>query len=191
MSHWRVVQWSTFARTWWLFDAAHQCPIKSSPLLVRYLVGKHKPIYHPFSDVGDHIVVINSRHVAMQDEKWRTHQYYHDTGYPSGKTYTRAWKIHEADPTKVLYKEIYVRMPKVNERKTMMKRLHIFPESDIPDDIRANITDQIRQIMPVPKRLDEYSPEERKTFPKLFDWDKDHVIYEGTRRLKEDDETYV
>ena len=41
---------------------------------------------------------------------------------------------------------------------------------DIPEDILKNITGQIRQIMPVPRRLDEFSPEERAQFPRLFEW---------------------
>jgi len=40
----------------------------------------------------------------------------------------------------------------------------------MPDDIRANLTGQIRQVMPVPRRLDEFTAEERENFPRLFDW---------------------
>lgn len=40
-------QWGTHARTWWIYDANHQCPFKSAPRLCIYLRGMHKPIYHP------------------------------------------------------------------------------------------------------------------------------------------------
>lgn len=41
---------------------------------------------------------------------------------------------------------------------------------EIPEEILKNITGQIRQVMPVPKRLDEFSAEERDQFPRLFEW---------------------
>ena len=33
-----------------------------------------------------------------------------------------------------------------------------------------NVSDVIRQIQVVPKRIEDYSPEEIENFPKLFDW---------------------
>lgn len=35
---------------WYIYDAKWQCPFKTAPLLVKYLEGRHKPIYHPLSE---------------------------------------------------------------------------------------------------------------------------------------------
>ena len=43
-------QWRTFARQWWLYDAANQDPHVSAHRIIPYLQGKHKPIYHPLSE---------------------------------------------------------------------------------------------------------------------------------------------
>jgi len=32
-------------------------------------------------DTGDHVVIINTRHVAMEGDLWRTFTYHHYTGY--------------------------------------------------------------------------------------------------------------
>ena len=32
-------------------------------------------------ECGDCVVVINTKHVAMRDEMWRTWKYFHHTGY--------------------------------------------------------------------------------------------------------------
>ncbi|KAG8260591.1 54S ribosomal protein L13 [Homalodisca vitripennis] len=53
------------------------------------------------SDTGDHVVVINSRHVALPGDEWRRRSYFHHTGYPGGATWTMAWELHEKDPTMV------------------------------------------------------------------------------------------
>ena len=39
----------------------------------------------------------------------------------------------------------------------------------VPDDIMANITDQIRPQRVVPKRLGEYDEQELANFPRLFE----------------------
>lgn len=175
MSHHRVQQWVTMTRFWWLYDAKWQSPFKSAKLIALYLEGKHKPIYHPLSDCGDHVVVINTRHIAMEGDLWRTFMYHHYTGYAKGHKQIRAYKVHEADPTQVMYKSVYSVIKGTLLRRPMMQKLHLFPDDAIPDDIRANLTGQIRQVMPVPRRLDEFTDEERKNFPRLFDWPEDYI----------------
>lgn len=57
-----------------------------------------------------------------------------------------------------------------------MERLHIFPGSEIPEEIKNNISGQIRPLRQVPKRLTEFSEDEINTFPKVFDYPKDYVM---------------
>lgn len=148
-----------------------------------YLEGRHKPLYHPLSDIGDHVVVINTKHVAMVDDLWRKLLYSHDTRYAGGKTKTTAWHLHEADPTKIMYKAVHRAGPKNLLRPNLMRRLHLFPEEEVPEDILGNISDVIRQIQVVPKPIDSFTEEEVKAFPKIFDWPEDHVIFK--RKSKE------
>ena len=51
-------QWATFARQWWVYDAKWQCPFRSAPVVIRYLQGKHKPIYHPCSKSSTWLLVM-------------------------------------------------------------------------------------------------------------------------------------
>ncbi len=73
-------------------------------------------------------------------------------------------------------KAIYSSLDKNLTRRTLMERLHLFPDADIPEEIKANLSGQIRQLRPVPKTLDEYSPEEIKNFPKVFDYPSDYIV---------------
>ncbi|ELU04557.1 hypothetical protein CAPTEDRAFT_159961 [Capitella teleta] len=182
----RVQQWATFARTWWIYDAKWQCPRQSAPVLIKYLQGKHKPIYHPNSDIGDHVVVINTKHIAMEGEYWRTWKFSHHTGYPGGFSQTRAYDAHDADPTMVMKKFVYSSMKGTLFRRLCMQRLHLFPEEELPEDILRNVSSQIQQVMPVPKRLDEFSAEERKAFPQLFEWPKDYIMETGQKKSTEE-----
>ena len=56
-----------------------------------------------------------------------------------------------------------------------MQRLHLIHDSKVPEDIAANVTNQIRQLRPVPKSVQEYSEEDLAKFPKLFDLPEDYV----------------
>ncbi|XP_054278370.1 39S ribosomal protein L13, mitochondrial [Macrosteles quadrilineatus] len=172
----RVRQWNTFAQQWHLFDAKWQNPFISAPVLAKYLKGTHKPIYHPLSDTGDHVVVINSRHIALPGEEWRWRCYFHHTGYPGGATWTYAWELHEKDPTMVMHKAVLRAIEKNWNRIRILKRLHIFPESEIPEDIKQNISNQIPVQRPVPRSLLSYSDEEIAKFPKIVDYPKDYVV---------------
>ena len=67
-------------------------------------------------------------------------------------------------------------MPGNLYRRTVMERLHIFPTSEIPEEIKRNISGQIRPLRPVPKRLQEYTEEEIKNYPNIFDYPEDYVV---------------
>lgn len=73
-------------------------------------------------------------------------------------------------------KAIYNSMDGNLQRRYTMKRLHIYPDANVPKEILANVSNQIRQLRPVPKRLDEYKDKEIEEYPKLIDYPKDYVL---------------
>lgn len=57
-----------------------------------------------------------------------------------------------------------------------MERLHLFPDANVPEDMMKNVSNQIRQLRPKPKRLDHYAEDEIKNYPKIIDYPKDYVL---------------
>lgn len=167
----RVKQWQTFARTWWLYDAKWQDPFDSGLLIARYLTGKHKPIWHPDSECGDHVVVMNVSQIALPNEEWRWRHFFHNTQFRGGQTWASAWEMHQKDPTFVLERAIYRYCGKDDARLRAFARLVLLKDENIPEEIKEKISAQIRQVRPVPRKLDEISQEEMDSFPKLFDFD--------------------
>uniref|UniRef100_A0A670JWA4 Large ribosomal subunit protein uL13m n=1 Tax=Podarcis muralis TaxID=64176 RepID=A0A670JWA4_PODMU len=94
-------QWATFARAWYLIDAKMQPPGKIAAITAIRLQGKHKPVYHALSDLGDHVVIINTRHIAFSGNKWEQKVYSSHTGYPGGFKQVTAAQLHLRDPTAV------------------------------------------------------------------------------------------
>lgn len=161
---------------WYLYDAKWQNPFQSAEMIADVLAGKHKPIYHERNNCGDHVVVINTKEIAMPWYEWKYRMYYHHTGFAGGESWTSAWELQDKDATKVLWKAVYRACPGDLLRRPKMARLHLFPDDRIPPEIAKNISGQLRQLRPVPKRLSEYKPEEIENYPKVFDFPEDYVI---------------
>ncbi|XP_044745835.1 39S ribosomal protein L13, mitochondrial [Coccinella septempunctata] len=172
----RVQQWATFARIWHVFDASWQNPFESAKILRKYLMGMHKPIYHPLNDCGDHVIVINSKDIALPGDEWKKRAYFHHTGYPGGASWTLAWELHSKDPKMILKKAVYNSMAGNIQRRYTMERLHIFSDNNVPEHLMKNVSNQIKQLRPKPKRLDHYDADYVKQFPKIIDYPSDYVL---------------
>ncbi|XP_033011996.1 39S ribosomal protein L13, mitochondrial, partial [Lacerta agilis] len=166
--HQAAQQWATFARAWYLIDAKMQPPGKIAAITAIRLQGKHKPVYHALSDLGDHVVIINTRHIAFSGNKWEQKVYSSHTGYPGGFRQVTAAQLHLRDPTAIVKLATYGMLPKNLLRRTMMQRLHIFADDVIPEEIRKNLVEVLPQPRKVPKRFDEYTQEEIGAFPRLW-----------------------
>ena len=156
----RVKQWAAFSRNWHIYDAKWQNPFTSAKAITKVLIfilvskwlsaimvivsqvlqGRNKAVYHPMTDCGDHVVVINSKHIALLGREWQYRVYYHHTGYPAsfkhmgrhnGKLWIPAWQLHDRDPTLILWKAVYNNMENNIMRKNNIARLHIFPEEEV------------------------------------------------------------
>lgn len=114
--------------------------------------------------------------------EWRDRVYFHHTGYPGafgghcGAKWIMAWQLHSRDPTLVLWKACYNNLKGGLQRKTLMARLHIYPDDEVPEELMQNVSAQIRQIRPVPKRIDEFTQEEVENFPKVWEYPEEYII---------------
>lgn len=76
----------------------------------------------------------------------------------------------------VMKKAVYRALDNNLQRRYHMARLHIFPDDKVPKEMLANVSNQIRPVRPIPKRLDEYDPEFMEKFPKIIDLPKNYVL---------------
>ena len=71
-------------RAWYLVDADGLVLGRLAALVAERLRGKHKAMYTPNLDCGDHIVVVNAEKVALTGNKLGQKTYYRHSGYPGG-----------------------------------------------------------------------------------------------------------
>ncbi|XP_059486237.1 large ribosomal subunit protein uL13m [Neocloeon triangulifer] len=174
----RVQQWASFARVWHLFDARWQNPFDSGVLIAKHLKGLQKPLYSEQSLCGDHVVVINCRHIALPGNEWRKRVFFHHQTYPGTATWTPAWEMHTRDPTMVMKKAVYTSMHGNLLRRHNMMRLHLYADEEVDPEVAARVTNVIRQLRPIPERLDLMEKEKVDSFPQIADLNKDYVIPE-------------
>jgi len=70
----------SFDRRWFVVDASGQVLGKVAVTVADLLSGKRKPIYTPFLDTGDHVVVINAEQIVLTGSKDGAKPYHRHTG---------------------------------------------------------------------------------------------------------------
>ena len=94
-------------RAWFLVDADGLVLGRLAALLAERLRGKHKAMYTPNLDCGDHIVVVNADKVALTGNKLGQKTYYRHSGYPGGlKQRTAGQVLAGAHPERVIEKAV-------------------------------------------------------------------------------------
>ena len=92
----------TMERKWYIVDAEGMVLGRLASQVAAILRGKHKPIYTPHVDCGDHVVIINADKVKLTGNKWEDRTYVSYTGYPGGQRYAtpailqKKSEIHQA-----------------------------------------------------------------------------------------------
>jgi len=96
------------------------------------LMGKHKPIYTPFLDTGDHVIIVNADKVRLTGEKLDKKKVIYHTMYPGGlkqKTFRQAL---EENPRKAVQEAIWGMLPKNRLGRKMMKKLRVYSGPEHP-----------------------------------------------------------
>ena len=120
-------------RAWFLVDADGLVLGRLAALLAERLRGKHKAMYTPNLDCGDHIVVVNADKVALTGNKLGQKTYYRHSGYPGGlKQRTAGQVLAGAHPERVIEKAVQRMLPKGALGHTQLKKLHVYSGPDHP-----------------------------------------------------------
>ena len=75
---------SEITRAWHVIDADGLVLGRLCTEVARLLRGKHKPIFAPHLDTGDHVIVVNASKVVLTSGKAEHKPVYRFSGYPGG-----------------------------------------------------------------------------------------------------------
>ena len=123
-------------KKWLIIDADGVVLGRLASQVAKLLRGKHKTIFTPHIDTGDHVVVINADKVKLTGRK-RTNKVYHrHTGFPGGiKTATPEFILGGAHPERVIEKAVERMMPKESPlARKQMTQLRIYAGNTHPHE---------------------------------------------------------
>jgi large subunit ribosomal protein L13 len=119
-------------RSWFLIDADGKTVGRLATQAAMVLMGKNKPTYTPFIDMGDHVVIINADKIVFTGNKLKDKLYRHHTGWPGGLKEVTAEKMLKRHPERVLEIAIRGMLPKNKLGKKMGKKLKVYVGTDHP-----------------------------------------------------------
>ena len=113
-------------RDWFLVDADGKTLGRLATEIARRLRGKHKPIYTPHIDTGDHIVVVNAEKVRVTGNKLQDKMYHHHTGYIGNLKSISLEKLLDKAPERVIETAVKGMLPRNPLGRAMLKKLRVY-----------------------------------------------------------------
>lgn len=121
------------SRDWFVIDAEDVVLGRLATVIATRLRGKHKAIYTPHMDCGDHIIVINAEKVRVTGRKREDKVLYWHTGHPGGiKQRTTGQLLAGRYPQRVIEKAVERMVPRSPLGRTQMRKLRVYAGPDHP-----------------------------------------------------------
>ena len=117
---------SEIERKWYVVDAEGKVLGRLATRIASILRGKHKPIFAPHLDVGDHVVVLNAEKVHLTGRKLQNKQYRWHTGYIGGLREVTAEKMLKTHPERMIEWAVQGMLPKNRLGRAMVKKLKVY-----------------------------------------------------------------
>ena len=117
---------------WHVIDASGLVLGRVATLAARLLQGKHKAIYTPFIDTGDHVIVINAGAVKLTGAKETDKIYRRHSGYEGGLREERAVDVRKRRPVRLVEEAIRGMLPKTKMGDAMYRKLKVYARADHP-----------------------------------------------------------
>jgi len=99
-------------RRWFLIDADGMVLGRLASEVAKIIRGKHKPIFTPHMDTGDHVIVINASKVRVTGRKAEQKEYFRHTGYMGHERFTPFATMLDKHPERVVEKAVFGMLPK-------------------------------------------------------------------------------
>lgn len=119
-------------RKWYVVDAEGKTLGRLASEVASILRGKHKPIYTPHVDTGDHVIVINASKIELTGKKLHDKVYYRHSLHPGGLKQRTALEMRTNYPEQMLELAIKGMLPKNSLGRKMFKKLHVYAGAEHP-----------------------------------------------------------
>ncbi|HEX2528681.1 MAG TPA: 50S ribosomal protein L13 [Geminicoccus sp.] len=125
-------------RGWLLIDAEGLVLGRLATYVADRLRGKHKAMFTPHMDTGDHVVIVNADKVVLTGNKRTQKVYYRHTGHPGGIRGVHADKILDGRfPERVIQKAVERMITRGPLGRDVMRKLHVYKGAEHPHQAQS------------------------------------------------------
>lgn len=128
---------------WRVLDAKDQVLGRLATKAAMLLMGKHKPMYAPFLDTGDYVVIINAEKVRVTGSKEEQKVYHRHSGYPGGLKETPFRKMRQLHPDRIIRFAVAGMLPKNSLGKGMIRKLKVYTGDKHPHEAQQPVAVEV------------------------------------------------
>ncbi len=125
---------ATVTPTWYVVDAKGQRLGRLATAVARVLRGKDKPIYTPFLDTGDYVIVVNAKEIEVTGKKRSQKLYRRHSGRPGGMKVETFAQLNARLPERIIEEAVRGMLPKNRLGRTLFTKLRVYPGPDHPHE---------------------------------------------------------
>lgn len=113
-------------RKWYIIDAADKTLGRLATEAAGILRGKHKPIFTPHVNTGDHVIIINAEKVHLTGNKLQKKEYIRHSRYPGGLKRMNYGVLLNTKPELVIEKAVRGMLPQNRLGDDMYRKLKVY-----------------------------------------------------------------
>lgn len=141
------------SRGWYVIDADGCVLGRLASIVAMRLRGKHKAMFTPHVDCGDHIIVVNAEKVGLTGKKRQDKIFYWHTGHPGGIKQRSIGQILDGrHPERVIEKAVERMVPSGPLGRAVMKKLRVYKGAEHPHAAQQPESLDIAALNPKNKR---------------------------------------
>ena len=121
-------------RDWHIIDVNGKVLGRAASQIATLLKGKHKAMYTPSIDTGDHVIVINAEKVRVTGTKEQDKMYYRHprAGFPGALKSTNLAKLRARHPEDIIINAVRRMLPRNALGRQMMTKLKVYAGDQHP-----------------------------------------------------------
>lgn len=113
-------------KKWYVIDAEGQTLGRLASAVAQILKGKNKPVYTPYLDLGDNVIIVNAAKVKVTGKKLDQKLYFTHSKYAGGTTEVTLREMLEKTPCDVVTLAVKGMLPKGPLGRKMVDKLHVY-----------------------------------------------------------------
>lgn len=131
-------------RKWLLVDAEGKTLGRLASEVAALLRGKHKPVFTPHIDTGDHVIVINADKVVVTGDKANKKLYYRHSGWTGNLKSMTFATLMQKKPTQAVFLAVKGMLPHNRLGRAMIKKLRVYAGPEHPHAAQQPETWELR-----------------------------------------------